>query len=85
MAKAQAIDAQVKAYGGAEYRVINEIADKLADAISNATVDVVPKTIVNFGEAQGNDNSIVSSLMKLLTLEKLGVKVQNIEETTPKE
>ena len=85
LAKAQAIDAQVKAYGGAEYRVINEIADKLADAISNAKVDVVPKTIVNFGEAQGNDNSIVSSLMKLLTLEKLGVKVQNIEETTPKE
>ncbi len=85
LAKAQAIDAQVKAYGGAEYRVINEIADKLADAISNATVDVVPKTIVNFGEAQGNDNSIVSSLMKLLTLEKLGVKVPGVEEVTPKE
>ncbi|WP_277407053.1 SPFH domain-containing protein [Lacrimispora xylanisolvens] len=33
LAKAQAIEAQVKAYGGAEYRVIQEITDKLADAV----------------------------------------------------
>jgi uncharacterized membrane protein YqiK len=85
LAKAQAIDAQVKAYGGAEFRVVNEIADKLSDAIKNAKVDVVPKTIVNFGEAQNNDNSIVQSLMKLLTLEKLGVKVPTpIEEKSEK-
>jgi uncharacterized membrane protein YqiK len=85
LAKAQAIDAQVKAYGGAEYRVINEIADKLSDAIRNAKVDVVPKTIVNFGEGQNNDNSIVQSLMKLLTLDKLGIKVpSSIEETKEK-
>ena len=42
LAKAQAIDAQVKAYGGAEYRVIQEIADKLADAVKNSKVDIVP-------------------------------------------
>ncbi len=85
LAKAQAIDAQVKAYGGAEYRVINEIADKLSDAIRNAKVDVVPKTIVNFGEGQNNDNSIVQSLMKLLTLDKLGIKVpSSMEETKEK-
>jgi len=85
LAKAQAIDAQVKAYGGAEFRVVNEIADKLADAIKNASVSVVPSTVVNMGDGQGNDVSIVQSLMKLLTLEKLGVKVPVTEETTPKE
>ncbi len=85
LAKAQAIDAQVKAYGGAEYRVVNEIADKLSDAIKNASVSVVPSTVVNMGDGQGNDVSIVQSLMKLLTLEKLGVHVPVTEETTPKE
>ncbi len=85
LAKAQAIDAQVKAYGGAEYRVVNEIADKLSDAIKNAGVSVVPNTVVNFGDGQGNDVSIVQSLMKLLTLEKLGVKVPATEDKTPKE
>jgi len=85
LAKAQAIDAQVKAYGGAEYRVVNEIADKLSDAIKNAGVSVVPNTVVNFGDGQGNDVSIVQSLMKLLTLEKLGVNVPATEVNPPKE
>ena len=89
LAKAQAIDAQVKAYGGAEYRVIQEITDKLADAIKNSTVDIVPKTVVNMGEgATGNTGSstVMDTLLKFITLDKLGVSLQNTapakEETT---
>lgn len=78
LAKAQAIDAQVKAYGGAEYRVIQEIADKLADAIKNSKVDIVPKTVVNLGgngETSSSNSSIVDALLKLITIDKLGVKI----------
>lgn len=78
LAKAQAIDAQVKAYGGAEYRVIQEIADKLADAIKNSKVDIVPKTVVNLGsngENRSSNSSIVDALLKLITIDKLGVKI----------
>ncbi len=89
LAKAQAIDAQVKAYGGAEYRVIQEITDKLADAIKNSTVDIVPKTVVNMGEGTtGNTGSstVMDTLLKFITLDKLGVSLQNTapakEETT---
>ena len=89
LAKAQAIDSQVKAYGGAEYRVIQEITDKLADAIKNSTVDIVPKTVVNMGEgATGNTGSstVMDTLLKFITLDKLGVSLQNTapakEETT---
>lgn len=86
LAKAQAIDAQVRAYGGAEYRVIQEIADKLTDAIKNSKVDIVPKTVVNMGgndgQSSGNNGSstVMDTLLKFLTLDKLGVSLQHISE-----
>ena len=87
LARAQAIDAQVKAYGGAEYRVIQEVADKLTDAIKNSKVDIVPKTVVNMGGSDsqssgGNSGSstVMDTLLKFLTLDKLGVSLQHISE-----
>ncbi|TQI68201.1 SPFH domain-containing protein [Clostridium sp. KNHs216] len=87
LAKAQAIDAQVRAYGGAEYRVIQEIADKLTDAIKNSKVDIVPKTVVNMGGNDGQSsgagsgsNTVMDTLLKFLTLDKLGVSLQHISE-----
>ena len=82
LAKAQAIEAQVKAYGGAEFRVIQEITDKLADAIKNAKVDIVPKTVVHMGGNQsgsgdsGNGGTVMDTLLKFITLDKLGVSLQ---------
>ncbi|HEX3039535.1 MAG TPA: SPFH domain-containing protein [Caproiciproducens sp.] len=88
LAKAKAIDAQVKAYGGAEYRVIQEIADKLTDAIKNSKVDIVPKTVVNMGgsgsesggNSQGGSGTVMDTLLKFITLDKLGVSLQHISE-----
>jgi len=81
LAKAQAIDAQVKAYGGAEYRIIQEIADKLSDAIKNAHVDIVPKTVVNMGGSGDNgengSGTIIDALLKFITLDKLGVPLKD--------
>ena len=88
LARAQAIDAQVKAYGGAEYRVIQEIADKLTDAIKNSKVDIVPKTVVNMGGSGSQENgnnanggsTVMDTLLKFITLDKLGVSLQHISE-----
>jgi len=84
LARAQAIDAQVKAYGGAQYRIMQEIADKLTDAIKNTTVDIVPKTVVNMGNGSdgenGGSNTILDTLLKFITIEKLGVPLQNTPE-----
>jgi hypothetical protein len=87
LAKARAIDAQVKAYGGAEYRVIQEITDKLSDAIKNATVDIVPKTVVNMGSTDGssnNNSTVMDTLLKFITMEKLGVSFDNNAAVTEK-
>lgn len=84
VAKASAIEAQVKAYGGAEYRVTQEVIDKLTDAIKMSKVDLVPKTVVNMGgsaEQNGGSGSIVlETLLKLITVGKLGV---NLPEAAP--
>lgn len=85
LAKAQAIDAQVKAYGGAEYRLIQEVTEKLADAIKNSKVDIVPKTIVNMGgnsSGQSNEGggTVMDTLLKFITIDKLGVSLQHISE-----
>jgi len=80
LAKARAIDAQVKAYGGAKYRVIQEITDKLSDAIKNSSVDIVPKTVVNMGSGDDNNSStgtIIDTLLKFITMEKLGISLES--------
>ena len=78
LAKARAIDAQVKAYGGAEFRVIQEVTDKLSDAIKNSKVDIVPKTVVNLGssDGEGSSSTILDTLLKFVTVEKLGVSLK---------
>ena len=79
VAKANAIEAQVKAYGGAEYRVTQEVIDKLTDAIKNTSVDLVPKTVVNMGggteQGAGSGSVVLETLLKLITLGKLGVSL----------
>lgn len=86
LARAQAIDAQVKAYGGAEYRVIQEVVDKLSDAIKNSKVDIVPKTVVNMGgngdNGDGNNGSstVMDTLLKFITLDKLGVSLDSLPQ-----
>ncbi len=86
LAKARAIDAQVKAYGGAEFRIIQEVTDKLSDAIKSAKVDIVPKTVVNMGgndkDNEGSSSTILDTLLKFITLEKLGVKVKEASDVT---
>jgi len=82
LAKAQAIDAQVKAYGGAEFRIVQEVTDKLSDAIKNTKVDIVPKTVVNMGgsgeSGNGGTGTVLDALLKFITLDKLGVSVADI-------
>lgn len=86
LARAKAIDAQVKAYGGAQFRVMQEITDKLSDAIKTTKVDIVPKTVVNMGgaggssESTGGTSNMMDILLKFLTIDRLGVSLRDITE-----
>ncbi len=89
LAKAQAIDAQVKAYGGAEFRVVQEVTDKLTDAIKQTKVDIVPRTVVNMGGSDGSGSggsgTVLDALLKFITLEKLGVSISDIAKSVQEE
>ena len=84
LAKAQAIEAQVKAYGGAEFRVIQEITDKLTDAVKNAKVDIVPKTMVHMGgkdsTGESGSGTVMDTLLKFITLDQLGISLKHTKE-----
>lgn len=89
LARAKAIEAQVKAYGGAQYRLIQDVAEKLSSAISTAKVDIVPKTIVNMGGDSGkngdSNSTVMDTLLKFITIEKLGVNLHNYNAAQPSE
>ena len=76
---------RVKAYGGAEFRIIQEVTDKLSDAIKNTKVDIVPKTVVNMGggsdeSGNGGTGTVLDALLKFITLEKFGVSIADINK-----
>lgn len=77
--KAIAIDEQVKAYGGPQYQVVQDIMTKFTSAIEKSKIDIVPKTVVSMG-GTGSDGSAANAfemLLGLLISEKLGIKLHD--------
>nr|WP_320024582.1 SPFH domain-containing protein [uncultured Acetobacterium sp.] len=75
--KAIAIDEQVKAYGGPEYQVVQDVMTKFTSAIEKAKIDIVPKTVMSLGGREGQSSSFnaFEMLIDLLISEKLGVEL----------
>lgn len=73
ISKAIAAKEQVNAYGGPQYKVINDVMSSFANAIKEGNVDIVPKTLVNAsGNSDGAGTNAFESLIMLLLSEKLG-------------
>jgi uncharacterized membrane protein YqiK len=65
-ANAGAIDAQVRAYGGPEYRLAEQIATRLFEAVAQGHQPVVPQIVVG-GEGNGGaQNGLVTGLIASL-------------------
>lgn len=73
--KAIAIDEQVRAYGGPQLQLIQEVMNRLAMAIETSKVPIVPTTVVSMGgDGDGNGgggSNAFSLLMTLLATDKL--------------
>lgn len=74
IARALAVEEQVRAYGGPQYQVLQQVMDRFSNAVERSRIDVVPKMVVNNG-ANGSGYSAFEGLMTLLLSEKLGVDV----------
>ncbi|MDP4109463.1 MAG: SPFH domain-containing protein [Bacillota bacterium] len=72
--RAIAIEEQVKAYGGPQFQVVQDVMSKFTSAIEKSQIDIVPKTVVSMGQGGGSSSvNIFEMLFGMLISEKLGV------------
>lgn len=78
IARALAVEEQVRAYGGPQFQVLQQALERFSQAIEKAGVDIVPRMVVNSGGANGagGSYSAFEGLMNLLLAEKLGVQLE---------
>jgi uncharacterized membrane protein YqiK len=83
VAQALAIEEQVRAYGGPQLQLTQQVLSRFAEAVQQAGVDVVPKIIVQNGAqggaggAPGQGSSLFESLLALLLSDRLGTKLES--------
>jgi uncharacterized membrane protein YqiK len=82
VAQALAIEEQVRAYGGPQLQLTQQVLTRFAEAVQQAGVDVVPKIVVQNGAAgpnggaPGQGSSLFESLLALLLSDRLGAKIE---------
>lgn len=73
--KAIAIEQQVKAYGGPQFQVTQDIMGKFTQAVQESGVNIVPQTVISMGDSKGSVGNAFELLLNLLIGDKLGAKI----------
>src|SRR5262249_5078335 len=69
--QAIAIDEQVRAYGGPQFQVTQQVLNRFAEAIEQSGVDVVPRLLITSGEQDGSQNNLMQGLLAVLLSERM--------------
>ena len=73
IAQAIAIEEQVRAYGGPQFQLTQQVMSRFAEAIQASRVDVVPKIMIGGQNGDGRTSgSVMEALLTLLLSEKMG-------------
>jgi len=59
------VNEQVKAYGGPGYQVAQDVMARVAAAISQSGVQIVPSTVISMGDGGGDGASAFSNLHQM--------------------
>jgi uncharacterized membrane protein YqiK len=74
--QAIAIDEQVRAYGGPQFQVTQQVMNRFAEAIEHSGVDVVPRLLLSGSGAQeGSQGNLMQGLLAILLSERMGIAV----------
>ncbi len=73
IAQAIAIEEQVRAYGGPQYQLTQQVMNRFAEAIEKGQLDVVPK--ISMSGAGAGGGNLIENLLGLLMTTKLGETV----------
>ncbi len=79
IAQAMAIEEQVRAYGGPNFQLVQQVMNRFAEAIEQSKVDVVPK--IQMGATAGS-GSFIESLLGLMLSQKAG-ELAGVAVTAP--
>jgi uncharacterized membrane protein YqiK len=84
IAQALATEEQVRAYGGPQFQVTQQVMQRFADAIQQGGMDVVPRILIKGnGDGDTGTGSVIEALMAMLLSEKLGAAVTDQGERSP--
>jgi uncharacterized membrane protein YqiK len=89
--QAIAIEEQVRAYGGPQFQLTQQVMNRFAEAIQHSKVDVVPKIMIGGGAGQNANGassgapggSLLEALLAILLSEKMGQSV--VAPTEPRD
>ena len=70
IAQAMAIEEQVRAYGGPQFQLVQQVMNRFAEAVEKSQVDVVPKITMS-GMDGKNGSGLIEGLLGTLLTEKL--------------
>jgi uncharacterized membrane protein YqiK len=73
IAEALAVEEKVRAYGGPQFQVTQQVMSRFAEAIGQAKVDVVPRIAIHGSNGNGaaSGSSLMEGLLAMLLSEKL--------------
>jgi uncharacterized membrane protein YqiK len=73
--EAIAIDEKVRAYGGPQFQVTQQVMNRFAEAIESSRVEVVPRVVIGSGGANGTSGggNLMEGLLAMLLSERMGV------------
>lgn len=68
VAQALATEEQVRAYGGPQFQVTQQVLNRFSEAIQSSGVDVVPRVVVGGNNAEGGSSTTSNVMEGLLTM-----------------
>lgn len=84
VAEAIAIEEKVRAYGGPQFQVTQQVMTRFADAIEAAKVNIVPQVVVGGGSEGGSSSqNLMEGLLATLLSDKLGVPINAAADAKP--
>jgi uncharacterized membrane protein YqiK len=82
IAQSIAIEEQVRAYGGPQFQLVQQVMNRFAEAIERSQVDVVPK--INMASGGQGGGSLIENLLGVLLSDKVG-EMAGITASTPRD
>jgi uncharacterized membrane protein YqiK len=81
IAQALATEEQVRAYGGPQFQMTQQVLNRFSEAIQQSGVDVVPRVVVSSGGANGeqggsSSSSVMEALLTMLLSDRYGALSQ---------